>query len=51
MRRNTKTKEKLVVALVYLLETKSIESITVMDVVKQSGVGRGTFYLVYFQFC
>lgn len=45
--RQTQTKTYIRQALIQLLQSKDIDSITVSDISKQAGINRGTFYLHY----
>jgi len=47
MQRNTQTKSKIKQALIYLLNKKHLEEITVSDITRHSQINRGTFYLHY----
>lgn len=47
MQRQTLTRESLKGALVYLLQHKNFESITISDLCRTAGINRTTFYLHY----
>lgn len=45
--RNTETKKKIKQSFTELLKEKGIDSLTVSDIARRSGINRGTFYLHY----
>lgn len=45
----TNAKEKIKTALVELLNEKDFEKISILDIVRQAGVGRSTYYYHYFE--
>lgn len=45
--RKTETKNKIKKSLVYLINTKGFEALTVSDITRHSQINRGTFYLHY----
>lgn len=46
-RRQAKTKQQLVEALLQCIENKGLKHVTVTDIAKQANINRGTFYLHY----